>query len=365
MGAFITNIHVRSDSASKVVDALDGLVQARAYVSQPKEGWVTIYDEASDEQDAELLGSIAESLSKKLAAGAIAIMVHDSDVLTYWLYDKGSLLDEFNSNMEYFGEEPDAHTRARYSGDAAALLTFCRHGVTQGDIEAVIHPPDGPPAFAEEMLGDLAKVLGFDETRITLGFKYFDGEGEDILPDAQDFVPIGGKAKKKSKASSSTQGDIVTLPFIAMAVGMLTKRWDPQTADQAEAFEALSAKAGGTGQDLLQQLNAGFDKAARTFLKQSKQPGLPTYNELKSARDNGPEALAKFVAQRAPDQLTEVGVEAAACRFVPFVEALIKVGLDSNAPSFNGRTALSVAEQTHGRNSKIYQLLEAASKKGK
>ena len=50
MGASLTNYQVRGKSAAEVSEAVASLVQSRAYVSPEKNGWVTIYDEASDRQ---------------------------------------------------------------------------------------------------------------------------------------------------------------------------------------------------------------------------------------------------------------------------------------------------------------------------
>src|SRR5262245_43711527 len=103
MGSFFTNFHVRSESQDKVRAALLPLVEARAYVSPPTNGWVTVYDEASDQQDESIIGKLAEGLSKKLHTAVVAFLVHDSDVAMYWLYRDGELADEFNSAPDYFG----------------------------------------------------------------------------------------------------------------------------------------------------------------------------------------------------------------------------------------------------------------------
>src|SRR5258708_5159051 len=102
MGSFLTNYQVRSDSASAVREALAGLVQSRAYVSPPKDGWVTVYDEASDHQDDVTLRRMALGLSERLKTSVLCFLVHDSDVMVYWLCRDGTLVDEFNSDPDYF-----------------------------------------------------------------------------------------------------------------------------------------------------------------------------------------------------------------------------------------------------------------------
>jgi hypothetical protein len=171
MGAFYTNYQVRSDSTADVVKALGPLVRSRAYVSPTKNGWVTVYDEASDDQSDVILREIAMGLSETLNTAVFAFVVHDSDVFLYWLFQSGRLIDELDSDPEYFGNKVNEATRARLRGNTAALLPLCRPGTTAAEIDAVLHDPDAPSGIADELLADLAELLGMDDTRTALGFR--------------------------------------------------------------------------------------------------------------------------------------------------------------------------------------------------
>src|ERR1051325_3964302 len=139
MGSFLTNLQVRSESTASVREALLPLVKGRAYISPPKNGWVTVYDEASDSQHDALLSRIAAVLSRSLHTAVFAFLVHDSDVAMYWLYQNGALADEFNSAPDYFDEEVSEQVRARVRGNGDRLLPLCSAGTTHADIDAVIH----------------------------------------------------------------------------------------------------------------------------------------------------------------------------------------------------------------------------------
>jgi hypothetical protein len=76
-------------------------------------------------------------------------------------------------------------------GNSNILIPLCVPGTTREQIDAVIHPQDGFPAFAEEILIALAQLLGVDEGRISLGFEYFEQDGESILDDASEFERVG------------------------------------------------------------------------------------------------------------------------------------------------------------------------------
>src|SRR5262245_18399283 len=98
------------------------------------------------------------------------------------------------------------------------------------------------------------------------------------------------------------------------------------------------------------------------MLKQSSLAGAPTYEELKTTRDAGADALAELVATRLPDQFTNIGVGAAVADGEQFIEALLRRGLDPNGMGTSGITPLKAAER-HGPNSRTYQLLKVSSER--
>ncbi len=348
MGAFITNCHVRSDSTDAVCKALKPFVRARAYVSPPKNGWVTVYDEASDKQDQETLCRITRQLSKTLRADAIAFMVHDSDIAQYWLYRRGAIADEFNSCPDYFGNEVHEATRARVVGRPELLLPLCIVGTTQAEVEEVIHPPGGPWAIAEDMLPALGKLLGIDEVRVGLGFNYFEHDNENLLPDSAEFEAVGvaakGKPPEKPTPNRSALPDIAMPEPFDLAIGMMAQVWNSK-------HEIM------VGKELLSQLRSNFDRMARDVLRHSTLANRPTLDELKAARDQGPEALAELLARRVPDRLPGVAVGAVTSDLDQFLLALLVRGLDPNAKDDRGVSPLGVAEQTY-KDSKVHQLLK-------
>ena len=321
-----------------VRDAVAGLVRARAYLSAPKNGWVTIYDEASDQQDDSIIRTFGSTLSQKLNTAVIACLVHDSDIAAYWLFDRGKLVDEFDSAPDYF-KKATAATHARVRGRAEALLPLCLPGTTSEQVDSTLHPPDGPPLMAEDMLVDIARLLGIDEHRMSLGFKYFDEEAESILPDVGEFEPVGG-AERKTPSALEPGEDVPRMPnMFAMAVGMMAHDFQGQLQQMVAGLPPGMVKPG----EMLKKLRSQFDRSAREMLKQS--PGaLPSYEELKQARDHGPEALADLVAARAPALKTDIAVCAISTAPKEFIAALLKHGLDPDREDSRGVTPLSAAQ---------------------
>src|ERR1700690_73079 len=111
MGASFTNYHVRKADAAACAKALTTLISSRALVTDPKNGWTTIYDERSDSQDIEVLRELAQGLSLKLKTAVIAIMVHASDLFGYLIYENGELIDQFDSKLDYFGPVSEAQRK--------------------------------------------------------------------------------------------------------------------------------------------------------------------------------------------------------------------------------------------------------------
>jgi len=279
----------------------------------------------------------------------------------YWLWRGGELVDEFNSRPDYFDRKVNEKTRARLLGDTGALLPLCIAGTAHAQLEAVLHPPEGPPLMAEDMLADLAQLLGIEASRVSLGFRYFEEEGGEMLEDIAAFEPVGkGAARKEAKPTQPvTESKANSFdPFVG-GVGTLAASWGvrQQLSSLSAAFEQ---NAGGLD-SMIKKLQARCDRRAREMLKHSNVPGQPTFDELNAARDQGPEALADLLVQRTPEKLTDIGVGAAVSGLNLFIAALLARGLDPNAKGMHGLTPLSAAE-LH-RHPATYQLLKSASDK--
>jgi hypothetical protein len=387
MGAFFTNLHVRNSSTQAVCEVLPKLTQSRAYVSPPTNGWVTVYTQATEDQDEKKLCALAGGLSKMLKANVLAFLVHDSSIACYWLYVCGELADQFNSAPDYFDESVNEQRREQVRGNVDALLPLCITGTGRQELDEVLHPPDGPPTFAEEIVYDLARLLGIDDARASLGFEYFTDEGEELLPDAGSFEPVGkGAERMRSKqsepsdlaqvlgenliplpldtaAAAESEPSATALPVPDMypvAISMLTQLWSKK---HEEAVDVYSRMSGLDAETVSRKMVEGFDLAAGGLLKKSTVRGLPTIEELLAARNDGPEALAELLAKRTPEQLANIGAIAATHGATDFVAALLKRGLDPNAPNEQGVTTLSAAEQ-HGRDSAVFRIVKAAYGRG-
>jgi ankyrin repeat protein len=179
MGAFIVNFHVRTEDSDKVRQALEASGAREHRVTEPRRGWVSVYEQRASTQEEDWITKLSRDLSQGLKTVCVAFLVHDSDIACYWLHDGGKLLDEYNSAPDYFEEVSDEE-QERVRGQADVFLRYCRSGVTREQVEAALRMK---VIFAEEIVGKLAELLGIDPEHAQGDFRGDDGgwgdDGED------------------------------------------------------------------------------------------------------------------------------------------------------------------------------------------
>jgi len=174
MGSFITNLHVRCADRHAVIAALRSLDAVPAYVRGSSETtWTSIFPDAAGHDEA-VLPEMARALSKALQLPVIAFIVHDSDILRYWLCDGGEELDRYNSAPGYFTDEDEATPPE--GGNPAVLTAYCLPGPSRDRLLRLLNSEDF--VFAEDRLAELAKILGIPERPAVDSYHYLvDGQG--------------------------------------------------------------------------------------------------------------------------------------------------------------------------------------------
>src|SRR6266508_2683819 len=141
----IGSVHVQTDDQSAVEKAVarfgPRVVRSRAsVVSQPKNGWIGVYDEA---------------------AAAVALSAERGAVVRLIAFARGQVMDEYLSVPEYYGALPPGDAMAlRANPTLLARLT----GAEPAAIRAVARSADSPAELppAGELYDELAEVLGID-----------------------------------------------------------------------------------------------------------------------------------------------------------------------------------------------------------
>src|SRR5580658_950634 len=168
MGASFTNYHVRKADAAACARALTALISARALVTDSKNGWTTVYDEHSDSQDIEVFRRLAKGLSSKLKTAIIALMVHDSDIFVYLIYEHGKLIDQFDSKPDYFGPVSEAQKK-EWRGDFAKLIPYAKK---KSSVQDFRRAAEKVHVFEEERAVEFSQLFGIEPSRAQTGFQY-------------------------------------------------------------------------------------------------------------------------------------------------------------------------------------------------
>ena len=194
MGSFHTNITMRDISVPAVVSWLADRDRPAAvgYLGR----FVVLSDKLGEAQDGSH-AKLAAELSIAFRTSAIAAMNHDDDVLGLHLFDRGSLIGEYDSDPSYFGpyfapeeeysaEEVEYYERleaeraasrgpeldpegtiSRFGEDVDALSRALQAGIDGAPVPADLSS-DGY-FFANDRHAAVADALGLNPSNILLG----------------------------------------------------------------------------------------------------------------------------------------------------------------------------------------------------
>jgi hypothetical protein len=185
MGSFYTNITVKTADTDGIAVAIRQAGRT-AFIAPPENGATVVFDEASEDQDLEILKTLALHLARTCKCPTLGILNHDDDVLVYVLYDGGKLVDEYNSAPGYFDSDADAAVPPA-GGNAKRLSAALGAPDRAADIERILRAPGNTEdgfVFATDRHRELVSVLGLPGAAVGAGFTYLE-EGE--LPEGLEF----------------------------------------------------------------------------------------------------------------------------------------------------------------------------------
>lgn len=163
-GESYASLHVQSDDLEAVQAQVDKYLPrlggSGGRVEGPHNGWVAVYAELVD-RDRKARERLASELSNATAAVVCAISVDDGVVVRYVLYERGSVVDEYQSLPEHFGPLPP--------GDVVALganptVVSRLTGADPAQVRAVARTASSPDELPppDQLLQQLADVLGLE-----------------------------------------------------------------------------------------------------------------------------------------------------------------------------------------------------------
>jgi ribosomal protein S18 acetylase RimI-like enzyme len=160
------SIHVQSDDLTAVERAVGQFVprlpggSRGSEVTQPRNGWIIVYDEACD-RDPPSLRRLAKELSERMGAVVIAIGVENEQVVRFVLHEAGRIVDEYLSVPEQYGTLPPGDVIALAANPrVVARLTGADPAAVRAVARTAASPSELPPA--QELLESIASAIGLE-----------------------------------------------------------------------------------------------------------------------------------------------------------------------------------------------------------
>lgn len=134
MGTFHSNLQVPGSTREAVREAvrLAGLRPAFVLGRAP---WIGVCAELLDGQDVELMEAACRNVSLRLKARVFGFLVHDSDVLLFFLFSEGRRVNVYSSRPGYFSGERLPPS----GGNVAALLKMSLPGTSEAQLRRLLH----------------------------------------------------------------------------------------------------------------------------------------------------------------------------------------------------------------------------------
>lgn len=172
MGSFYSNLALKTNDTDDVVDTLTQASRT-GFVASAGE-WVVVYDAQCDDQDADEVELVGTMLSRQHRCVGFAVMNHDDDILVYWLFDKGEIIDTYNSRPDYFDSSADADQ----GGDVELLCRTLGKPQAVHIVRKILYEDEF--MFESERHAALCQALELPLASVGTGFRHLE---EDGLPD--------------------------------------------------------------------------------------------------------------------------------------------------------------------------------------
>ncbi|MFT3883423.1 MAG: hypothetical protein QM703_27705 [Gemmatales bacterium] len=157
MGLFYANITVHRAERIALLTELRRN-QRIAFISPTVNGSTTVFDQAIDEQDFDVIEQFGCSLTKALNCSALAAVLHDDDVLYLFLFEQGEVIDRYDSLPEYFVK--DAEPGPPEGGDGELICKVFNRPDQLYRVEELLR--------ANLLEDELPEILGEQERHLAL-----------------------------------------------------------------------------------------------------------------------------------------------------------------------------------------------------
>jgi hypothetical protein len=182
MGGFYGSVQVRSEDRDGVKAAAESVARAlrtRMLIGPVIDGWIGIYPEGSGQNE-----RVGKEIAVSVGGDVLHVLVHDDDILAYWLYHGGKLTDSYWSKPGYFSERDRAKQEAM-AGNPEAFRSIIQEHV---DLLPKILARESAPVFAFKHLDEFAKAVGI--VNAVTSYEYLKGGETDGVHRWPEFEEI-------------------------------------------------------------------------------------------------------------------------------------------------------------------------------
>ena len=158
------SIHVQTDDVDVIAKAVEMFVprlpgrSTGSIVTQPRGGYVTVYDDVGD-RDPAMLRRLAKEISSRTGLVVLTLGIELEAVVRMILFDRGGIVDEYASVPEFHGPLPPGEVIALHANPVVVeRYTGADQAAVREATPVAGVPSDLPPAA--ELLVGLAAVLG-------------------------------------------------------------------------------------------------------------------------------------------------------------------------------------------------------------
>jgi hypothetical protein len=158
MGSFYTQVLVRGADAHRCADVMRSLRRA-SYVLPPRNGVTVVCDKETENQDLDLLDSVAATLSARLQADTTAVLNHGDDWLVFRHFRRG----QFTGGLQV------GHTPWSLRGSVTRLREAVNPRAAPVSLYWALLRPR---IFQVQRHAELIHVLGLPRGSLGVGYDY-------------------------------------------------------------------------------------------------------------------------------------------------------------------------------------------------
>jgi hypothetical protein len=167
VGNLYTNVTTRGPVQQELAELLRHLGR-RAFVTPTTNGFSVTCDRECENQNTDLLSSLAMTVSTELKCPAWAVLNHDDDVLWYQLFENGTLVDAYISDEKWWEAADEPAPR----GEAEVLCQSMGAPGAKKEVKRILARRGGVLGYQFEVQRHAALLEALGQPGYAAGFGY-------------------------------------------------------------------------------------------------------------------------------------------------------------------------------------------------